>query len=318
MRCMNCNAELPADSITCPYCGAALGGKTGNETQNGVSGAYQAPAYDAQQPVQNGVSGAYQAPAYDAQQPAQNGVSGAYQAPAYNAQQPVQNGAWSGKKKTRGRFAGRILYYVIGFAVIALIAVGLNVFHQHASFLSKGETVNLDDRLAAGEDYLLKEFVHVDAAFVLDTFASEDNTINGISTGKDSYYVIVLQNFDAIAVKAASADHIAALDKATQDAMDFLDDKVDSVDDTPLEGKLVKMDDSELKGYFDEAMDAYGFTDSDSGVTPRYYVLDMTAARAGNVLLFIVVPAAAVILLAVGAVLFRKKRKAAKAEVSAE
>ncbi len=274
MRCHNCSAELSADTVTCPYCGAQLGG----------AGTYETP------------------------------VPGGTPDPV---RQPAPSGAKT-RRKAGGRAIGTVLRYVIGFAVLALVAVGMNIVHQHGSFLSEGDTVDLDEKLAAGEELPMNEFVRLEATFILDTFASADNTLNGVSTGKDTYYVIVLKNQDVIAAKAASKDHIAVLDKGTQDSMDYLNKKLASFDDIPLEGKLVRMDNTELKGFFDEAMTAYGFRDADSLVTPRYLVLDMTAVRVANVLLYLVVPAAAVILAVVGTVLIRKKRKAAKAKQLAE
>ena len=160
------------------------------------------------------------------------------------------------------------------------------------------------------------EFVRVEASFVLDAFASENNTINGITSGEDFYYCIILKNNHAIAVKAASKDDIALLDKATQDSVAYLNDELDYFDDIPLEGKLVKLTGTELKGYFDEMTEGYGFNDADSRISPQYYMIDMTAARTGNVLLYIVAPIAGVVLIAVVVVLVLRKRKAVKAEIA--
>ena len=174
----------------------------------------------------------------------------------------------------------------------------------------------MDEILEQGGDFPVGKFVHVDAPFVLDQFATGEHTINGFTSEENCYYYVLLNSFNCIVVKAASVDHIAALDKTQQETLDFLDKKISTFDDIPLEGKLVELKEQKLVEFFDEYSKDYGFLDADSAYTPRYYMIDMTAVRAENVLLYIVLPVGAVAGLITVAVLIAKSRKK-KAEAAA-
>ena len=193
--------------------------------------------------------------------------------------------------------------------IVGLLAVGFNFFHQHSSFLSKGETVDMDALLDEGKDFPVGEFVHVEAPFILDQFASEKSTINGVTSGEDTYYYVILNSRTAIAVKAASVDDIAVLDQGADDTYAYLNDELDMFDDIPIEGKLVKMTDQELIQYFDEFTEDYGFNDADSTIKAEHYIIDMTAARGENVLFYIIIP---LVVLVVVIVIISRVRKAKK------
>ena len=201
---------------------------------------------------------------------------------------------------------------VVGLLVVAFFTFGFNLLHQHASFLTKGDTVDMDAILEEGGEYPVGEFVHAEAMFILDAFASEESKTNGITSKKDVYYYVILNNRDAVAVKVGSKDLIAIMDKGTQDTFDYLDEKIDYFDDIPVEGKLKRLTDAELIGYFDEASDEYGFNGENSKITPRYYVIDATELRMEKVLLYIVLPLAVIIGVAVIAAAVSRKRKKAK------
>lgn len=225
------------------------------------------------------------------------------------------------KKSTGGRLKFGLFRFVIGLIIIALIAVGLNVIHQHSSFFAKGETINLDEKQGKKEDYPLNEFVHADVLAVIDVFARRNSSLNGIPTGQDTFYLVVLRNLDLIAVKASSADDIAILNKGVEA---YLNRNVaDNASDTiiPIEGKLIdmKMVDYRVKTAFDNALNHVNVKSAfDGTVNPRRYIIDMTAARVSNVLIYVVIPVVVVILLIAGTVLIVKKRKKKKENSSAD
>ena len=327
MNCRYCGQPMPDGAERCPACGAldpyfTVGTPAQQPGDAPVQNQAAAPNTDA--PAQ----GQYTAPTQGQYTPPTQGqytppTQGQYTPPAqgqYAAPAAPQNTEFAAQvqkaqRKNKGSAIGfTIGRIVVGLIVIALVAGGFNLFHKHASFLSQGETVNLDELLAKGEDYPVGEFVHVDAPFVLDVFAKEENTMNGVTSSEDYYYLIMLQNNAAIAVKAGSVDDIAVLDKGTDDSIAYLNKEIEMFDDIPLDGKLTKLTDSKITQYFDEAVQEYGFKDADSKIKPEYYVIDMTAARAGNVLLFIVLPVAVIIAVIVVISIVRKKKKKAAAQ----
>ena len=222
------------------------------------------------------------------------------------------------RKQTKNAALSIVLRLVGGFAIIALLAVGFNFFHQHSSFLSKGETVDMDALLEENKAFPVGEFVHVDAPFVLDQFASEESTINGVTSGKDCYYYVVLKSGYAVAVKAGSLDDIAVLDKGSEDTLAYLNDELDMFEDIPINGKLTEMTEKELIQYFDEFTEDYGFNDADSSVQPAHYVIDMTAARGENVLIYIIIPLAVIVIVIVAVSRARKLKKKKAALEAAE
>ena len=320
MTCRYCGAEMPEGEARCPACGALdpyyTAAPAEAPTENTEPAAdvpvddapADAPAADAPAAPQNPYAapnaGEYRAPAQNAPE----NTSGAY-APSDTAPAPAP------QKKAKGAALAIVLRLVGGFLIVALLAVGFNFFHQHSSFLSKGETVDMDALLDEGKDFPVGEFVHVDAPFILDQFASEKSTINGVTSGEDTYYYVILKSRTAIAVKAASVDDIAVLDQGADDTYAYLNDELDMFDDIPIEGKLVKMTEKELIQYFDEFTEDYGFNDADSTIKAEYYIIDMTAARGENVLIYIIIPLAVlvVVIVIISRVRKAKKKKAALA-----
>lgn len=287
MECRFCGQPKPEGAERCPHCGA-LDPVFAEPAPDDTTSAEEAAVIPPESPET--------APESDL--PSQDETYPQTEQTAPAAKKKARSGAW---------YLG--LRFLAGFAVVALLAVGLNFLHQHSSFLSKGETVNMDELLQAGEDFPVGEFVHVDAAFILDCFASEESKLNGVTSQKDSCYFVILNSRYAVAVKAAAVDHIAVLEKGMQDTLDYLDEKIDTFDDVPLEGKLVKMTDSKLTGYFDEYADECGFNDADSKIKAVHYMIDMTEVRADKFLLYVGLPAAVLVAAAIVIVVVKKKKK---------
>ena len=294
MKCRFCGQPKPDGAERCPHCGA-LDPVFAGSAQNGTAPAREEPSVPDESPETIPES-PENVPESDL--PAQDGNVLQTEQTAPAAPKKARSGAW---------YLG--LRFVIGLIIVALVTGGYNFIHQHSSFLSKGETVNMDELLKAGEDFPVGEFVHVDAAFVLDCFASEESRINGITSQKDSYYYVILNSRYAVAVKAAAVDDIAVLEKGMQDTLDYLDEKIDSFDDVPLEGKLVKMTDSKLTGYFDEYTEECGFNDADSKIKAVHYMIDMTEVRADKFLHYVGLPVAVIAVAVIVAVVVKKKKK---------
>ena len=323
MTCRYCGAEMPEGEARCPACGALDPYYTAAPAEAPTENTE--PAADV--PVDDVPA---DAPAAEAPAAPQNPYAapnaGEYRASAQNAPENASGtfapsdptAAPAPQKKAKGAALAIVLRLVGGLLIVALVAVGFNFFHQHSSFLSKGETVNLDDLLEAGEDYPLGEFVHVDAPFILDQFATEKSTINGITSGEDTYYYVILKSRIAVAVKAASVDDIAVLDQGADDTYAFLNDELETFDDIPIDGKLVRMTDTEILQYFDEYTDDYGFNDADSTIKAEHYIIDMTAARGENVLFYIIIPLAVIVIAIVIISRVRKAKKKKAAQQQAE
>lgn len=275
--CPNCGAKNQGDSRYCAECGTAL------NTLRSSEAAWEGYMPESGSPLQ----------------------SGAGETPA-NPAGAVPTTARTAKKTGKGAaFFALMGRYLIGFLVVALLAGLMNFFHQHADFLTRGESIALDD---FGDSVPVGEFVRVEASFILDAFATETNTMNGINSSEDSYYFVILSSGDAIAVKAASVNDIAVLDRGQEETFAYLDGELGYFDDIPLEGKLVRLTNTELLRYFNNYVTEMGFDLEDSSIRPQKYVLDMTAARTENVLLYIVLPILLVLAAVIVVTIVRKRR----------
>ena len=225
-----------------------------------------------------------------------------------NTEKPVTRKRSGGMKS----FGIGFLRIVIWMVVIAIIAAASNYFHQHSSALTKGKTIDLMETVKETGEEPIGEFVSMEAV-VLSSFATEENTLNEMTTSKDTYYVIMREDYGIMGVKVGDSNDTARLEKGVDDFLAVVMGESENLDRVPIEGKLEKFDSPKLQGFYDEVVDELGLSD-DEEITILYEVIDMTELRSDKVVLFILIP-----VLAIGAVIFavitahrnKKKKNAA-------
>ncbi len=172
--------------------------------------------------------------------------------------------------------------------------------------------------MEAGKDLPVNEFGKLSIRWVLGSFATEENSLTTygatFSTGTSSYYVAVLNDLSVIAVQATDKSEIERLDAMTK-AFSKADD-VYSLTGQDFEGKIEKLTNTKLKGFYDDALRTSGIRGKDY-FTPKYLILNTSAIPEKNILLYVVLPLAAIVVLIVVIVRGRKKRKAENASNAA-
>ena len=222
----------------------------------------------------------------------------------------------------KGKGIGKgILRYVIAIAVFIVLggvfAFVSNYVNSHSKLFAKADYKDLNPLIEAGEDLPVGEWGKLSIRWVVDVFAEEENSYNtyGVkfSMGKSEYYLAVLDDFRAIAIQAADETEIARLEKMSADFWEAED--IYSLSAQDFEGKIEKLSNQQLKGYYDELAEYVGLDDPDSLVNIQYLILNTAAIPAQNTLLYAGAGALAVIAVLVVLRIRKKSRQeAAQAE----
>ena len=222
----------------------------------------------------------------------------------------------------KGRSIGKgILRYVIAIAAVIVLggvfAFVSNYVSSHSKMFAKADYKDLNPLIEAGEALPTGEWSKLSIRGVVVVFAEEEKFYNtyGIkfSMGKSQYYLAVLDDLRAIAIQAADATEIVRLEKMSADFWDAEDIYTLSAQD--FEGKIEKLSNQQLKGYYDELAEYLGFTASDSTVKIQYLILNTAAIPSQNTLLYVGVAALAVIAVLV---LLRMRKKAKQETAQAD
>ncbi len=119
----------------------------------------------------------------------------------------------------------------------------------------------------------LDSYIEIDVDAVLDNFAERTHKTYGITTGKDQYYLIWLDDDSMIALTANGKKAIAELERVYDETWDYLDEKAAYLTENPvhLKGKLVSMGD-DVKKFYQESLDYLEVSSADRDI--YYYVID--------------------------------------------
>ena len=133
----------------------------------------------------------------------------------------------------------------------------------------------------------------------------------GITTGKDQYYIVWLDDDSMIAL-AANGKDVKELDRILDETWDYIDDKaVDLTSDTlHVKGKLVNMSVDEKK-FYQESLDYIGVTEDERDI--HYYKIDCTDSRLFLILMVVVLCGLGLLLI----ILFVNHRRAMRRAIEA-
>ena len=191
----------------------------------------------------------------------------------------------------------------------------------NSKLLRRTKTQDLNAIIQNGEDLPEGEFVSLKVRFPLGQYAEESHKLTyggssssgdgGFTSGMDYYYLVFLEDYTFLSVKVSNNEEINALDALYDDlnAMESINSFDDLSNYVELSGRLEKMTDSELIGYYKEAV-SYLDVDENSEYV-RMYELDTTAIPTQNIIILVVCAAAVI-----GAVylFFRLQKKKKKEE----
>lgn len=225
------------------------------------------------------------------------------------------------KKGRIGSAIGSYLLYAIVLVIfLALFSGGENLLHQNSKLFQGGKSIDLNEVIASGKELPMDEFVHLDLKAVAGQYAtntSSNETYGAkFKSGVDYYYLVLLEDLRVMTVITSDPKDVAALDELSE-ALDQYDGS-DSIFENAgfpshtFTGKLVKLTNDQIIGYYKQAASVAGVDASPFEVT--MIALDATAVRTDQVLLYAGVPLAAIVL---AIILVRRSKKKQREEEEA-
>ena len=224
----------------------------------------------------------------------------------------------SGKGKGGGAVLRFIVMLGLGFLVVGVYALVSSYFNAHSKQFAKGDYKDLNPLVEANQELPVGEFGKLSIRWVFGNFASEEESVSNFgisfSAGKSQYYLAVLDNRTVIAIQANDQDEIQRLERMCKAFAET--DNAYSLSAQDFEGKIEKLTNTKLKGYYDDALLASGLK-TDSSFTVKYLKLNTGAIPGQNILLYFVLPAAVVVIWIISRNRSKKKQQAAQAQQAA-
>ena len=207
-------------------------------------------------------------------------------------------------------------------AAAALIAVLVLNFTSHSGRYTKNiEYTDMDPLLEKGETLPEKEFGKLTVRWILGSYASEDKNISVLGipfkSGEYQYYLAIAPDLSLITIRTGDKEEIAQLEAlADQFGSARTQQQADAIPGYEARGRIEKIQEKELKQYYEETLDEIGFN-ARSGMKKSDLLIDSAAIPDGNVFLYIVLPIVGLVVLAIIAVALVKHRKQAAASGAA-
>ena len=151
----------------------------------------------------------------------------------------------------------------------------------------------------------LDSYIEIDVDAVLDNFAEKTHKTYGITTGKDQYYLIWLDDDSMIALTTNGKKNVAEMDRVYDETWNYLNEKTDELTDKPvhLKGKLVNMG-TDVKKFYQESLDYLEISSADRDI--YYYIIDCNDSQLLLILVAVVIFGLSLLML----VLFASTRRA--------
>ena len=196
---------------------------------------------------------------------------------------------------------------------ILLLGIGILCLMSESEMILGTEVSNINKLLSEHSlSSNLDSYIELDIDAVVDNFAEMTHKTYGITTGKDQYYIIWLDDDSMIALAANGKRTIAELDRIMDETWDYIDDKTDhfTSDKLHMKGKLVDLTLDEKK-YYKDSLDYLGIIDDGRDI--HYYKIDCTDSQLFLIIMVVVLVGLGLLLI----FLFVNHRKAMRRAIEA-
>ncbi len=192
----------------------------------------------------------------------------------------------------------------IGLVIAAVALIAVLVLHftsQSGRDTRNAGYTDMDPLLEKGEPLPEKEFGKLTVRWILGSYASEE--------GGYEYYLAIAPDLSLITIRTGDKEEIAQLEAlADQYGNAGSQEQVDAIPGYEARGRIEKIQEEELKQYYEETLDEIGF-DAISGLKKSDLLIDSSAIPDRNVFLSVVLPVIGLAVLAVLAAVLRKHKK---------
>ena len=170
-----------------------------------------------------------------------------------------------------------IIFIVIA---IVLVLIGAIVTIGTWDYMILGKTVNLNETSAAGQAPQKGDYATFNVRFVLGNYAETKHTINGfIPAGTEQHYVIILDDGSLMSLTLKNKSDIEKLEAMVDPTWNYLTGEGEyPLQVIEMTGQI-KSSNSEIRGYFNDALRKVGAT---TDIFPHIYddlTLDATDSR---------------------------------------
>ena len=223
-------------------------------------------------------------------------------------------------KKAAGTLGYIIFRVILMVAVIAIVAAGSSFIHSHSGILrNTKDAIDLNEIINNGEDFPEGEYVKLRISFPVGCYAENTSSLtvgdsnSGFESGKDYYYMIMLDDYTLMSVKVSDQGDVDDLESFIDHINEAGDSYVnDGSDYVELAGKLTTLTDSQVLQYYYEMLE-YMELDRNEDYA-RTYLLDATAVPGCSILIIVAVIAAVI----AAFIIFSAVRKKKKAQTAAQ
>lgn len=162
--------------------------------------------------------------------------------------------------KSKGSLKSTAIVFFL--AAIAAVVIAAAIVFTNSKFLIKNEVEDLLEVYEAGEEPKVGTHYKVTLYYQFGNYAEMQHKRNGVTTGKDQYFVGLLDNSTFVSFMVKDKNLISKFNKLEDATYDFFDEKIDDTTGYEIEltGKWTKLKDSKIKSYYSDAINTLGVT----------------------------------------------------------
>ena len=174
---------------------------------------------------------------------------------------------------------GKSILYGIFCLILGIFCFGYGVYNliHYAPFFFKGETTDMNQLIANGEDLPLDTYMTFTTNSVLGNYAETKHTYGFIPIGKDEHYIVYLDDNTFMSVTVKGSTRVKQLDKIAEETWSSEDYYANSY--ITLVGRIKSFSGGEIHGYYMDAFSQMGLDTSASDNPVRHLSLDATETR---------------------------------------
>lgn len=176
---------------------------------------------------------------------------------------------------------GKSILYGVFCTILGIVIWIYGIYNlvHYADFYFKGETFDLNQAIANGEEFPHNTYVSFTTNSVLGNYAETKHTYGFIPIGKDEHYIVFLDDDTFMSVTVKGSSKVDQLEKITDETWASDDYYANSY--ITLVGRITSFTGGELYGYYTDAFSQMGLDTSASDSPVRNISLNATESR-GN------------------------------------
>jgi len=161
------------------------------------------------------------------------------------------------KTSTSSPRSSAVTFFIIAAIAIAFAGV---ILAKNSRLILKNEADDLLEVLDAGEEPKDGNYYKLTLYYQFGNYAEMQHKRNGITTGKDQYFVGLIEDGTVVSFKVKDKNVISKFKSLEDATYDYFEGKKDSTEGYQIEltGKWSKIGNSKIKSYYKDAIEQLG------------------------------------------------------------